>query len=123
MRLTATVTMPDLSALAIAGGADVQIRGIEADRFELSVDGAASVRASESRFGELHVTVQGATNIDFRDSLTVNAHVELDGASNLSIRMDGGSLTGTLRGVGNVSWTGTAEESVRVEGIGRVRQQ
>ena len=122
--LVATVSMPELSRLAITGGADVRIEGVEADRLELTVDGAASVRADESRFEHLQVTVQGATNLDFRGSRTVNAHVELDGASNLSIRMDGGRLTGTLRGVGNVTWTGTAsDEAIRVEGIGRVREQ
>ncbi len=122
--LVATVSMPELSRLAITGGADVRIEGVEADRLELTVDGAASIRADESRFEHLQVAVQGATNLDFRSSRTVNAHVELDGASNLSIRMDGGRLTGTLRGVGNVNWTGEAsEEAIRVDGIGRVRKQ
>ena len=122
--LVATVSIPELSRLAITGGADVRIEGVEADRLELTVDGAASIRADESRFEHLQVAVQGATNLDFRGSRTVNAHVELDGASNLSIHMDGGRLTGTLRGVGNVNWTGEAsEEAIRVDGIGRVRKQ
>ncbi|MFW6289067.1 MAG: hypothetical protein ACOC2Q_04735, partial [Spirochaetota bacterium] len=70
------------------------------------------------------VDVDGAANVDFSSAEVVNASVEMDGASNLSITMAGGSLTGALRGVGNVTYGGEiSREAIRVEGLGRVRRR
>lgn len=120
--LRAEISMPSLRRIRVAGGADVHIRDLETGYLEIEVDGAASVRAVDGRFAELRIEVDGATNIDFSQSSVVDASVDMDGASNLSVHMDGGRLTGVLRGVGNVHYTGTvSEESITVEGLGRVR--
>lgn len=120
--LEATVWLPHLDRLEIDGGAEVRLEDIESDRLAVDVDGAASITATGGRYGRLTVDVDGAANIDFSGSAVVDASVDMDGASNLRITMAGGTLTGYLRGVGNVSYGGeVADESIRVEGLGRVR--
>lgn len=120
--LEATVTLPRIDRLETDGGAEVHLDEVEAESFAVDVDGAASITASGGRYGRLVVEVDGAANVDFSGTEVVDANIDMDGASNLSITMAGGTLTGHLRGVGNVSYGGeVASETVRVEGLGRVR--
>lgn len=120
----ARISVPDLSRIDIDGGAQVRLTGIESSSLDIRVNGAASVTGIDVRIEELHVDVDGAAHVDFSSAEVVNASVELDGASNLSITMAGGSLTGVLRGVGNVTYGGEVlREAIRIEGLGRVRRR
>ena len=120
----ARISVPDLSRIIIDGGAEVRLTGVDSPRLEIRVNGAASVTGVDARIEELHVDVDGAANVDFSSAEVVQASVEMDGASNLSITMAGGSLTGVLRGVGNVTYGGEiSREAIRVEGLGRVRRR
>jgi len=102
----------------------VELAGLSLDRLRVTVDGAASIRGVDMEIEELEVDVEGAGNVDFRRARVVNARVQADGASNVTMTMDGGRLTGVLRGVGNVSYGGeVSEESIRVEGWGKVRKR
>lgn len=120
----ARISVPDLSRIDIDGGAEVRLTGVDSPRLEIRVNGAASVTGIDARIEELHVDVDGAANVDFSSAEVVHASVEMDGASNLSLTMAGGSLTGVLRGVGNVTYGGeVSREAIRVEGLGRVRRR
>ena len=120
----ARISVPDLSRIDIDGGAQVRLTGMEISSLEIRVNGAATVTGIDARIEELHVDVDGAANVDFSSAEVVNASVELDGASNLSITMAGGSLTGVLRGVGNVTYGGDiSREAIRIDGLGRVRRR
>jgi hypothetical protein len=122
--IVARVTVPTLERLDLDGGADVRINDLDGERLLVEVDGAASVKAVGSDITQLSVDVDGAANIDFSESSVVNADVDMDGASNLSITMAGGRLSGVLSGVGNVSYGGeVTDESIRIEGLGRVRER
>ena len=122
--LEARITTPDLRRMEIRGGASVRIVGFDLAALALRIDGAATVTAADSTIGSLDLVVNGASNVDLSQSPVVDARVQLDGASNLTIAMAGGELSGALRGVGNVTYTGNVtSESIRVEGIGRVRRR
>jgi hypothetical protein len=122
--LRATVTLPDLEHLEVDGAAEVMLDGFEVDRLFVDIEGAASVRAVGGRYDDLRVETDGAAGIDFSNSAVVDAAIDMDGASSMDITMAGGRLTGVLRGVGNVRYGGDiAAESVRVEGLGRVRER
>ena len=122
--LEAQITAPDLSRIDIRGGANVRIVGFDLESLGLRIDGAASVTAVDGTIGSLDLVVNGAANIDLSQSPVVDARVSLDGASNLTIAMAGGDLSGALRGVGNVTYTGdVSSESIRVDGLGRVRRR
>lgn len=122
-KLTATVVVPDLERLEADGGVSINLTGFNLDSLEVEVDGAASLTARDGSIGDLSLDSAGAASFDFSRIKVKNAEVEMDGASDLDIWMDGGDLTGVLRGVGNVSFSGdVADESIRVEGLGRVRR-
>ncbi|MFW5685188.1 MAG: GIN domain-containing protein [Spirochaetota bacterium] len=122
--MEARIVMPSLERLEIEGSAEVELTSLRLDSLDIDVDGAASVKGIDSSVGELEVDADGATNIDFSTGRVENARVEMDGASNLRIRMAGGELTGVLRGVGNVTWSGSlSREAIRIEGLGTVREQ
>ncbi len=122
--LEAEISTPDLSRIDVRGGANVRIVGFDLESLALRIDGAASVAATDGTIGSLDLVVNGAANVDLSDSPVVDALVALDGASNLTIAMAGGELSGALRGVGNVTYTGdVSSESIRVEGLGRVRRR
>jgi hypothetical protein len=122
--LRATVFLPDLERLQTAGGARVVISGFDLDALDIKVDGAASIIARDGRIGDLSVDSDGAASFDFDEVQVVNADVTMDGASNLAITMNGGALTGVLSGLGNVTFSGeVSDESIRIDGLGRVRRQ
>ena len=122
--LRATVFLPDLERLQTAGGARVVISGFDLDALDIKVDGAASIIARDGRIGDLSVDSDGAASFDFDEVQVVNADVTMDGASNLAITMNGGALTGVLSGLGNVAFSGeVSDESIRIDGLGRVRRQ
>ncbi|NBC28751.1 MAG: hypothetical protein GVY29_02030 [Spirochaetes bacterium] len=120
----AEVTMPSLDRVETKGGADVSLRDFDLDTLRVQSEGAANVEAEESRIETLYVESEGATNIDFKDSVVVNADVRVAGAGNVILTMAGGRLTGSLEGVGSLSYGGTvSEESVDVRGLGSVERQ
>jgi hypothetical protein len=121
---TVLITMPDLEEIQCDGAAQVLVSGFDEDRLSVDIDGAASVRSEASRWQDLSLTVDGASTIDFSDSEVVNARIDMDGASTLHVTMDGGELTGTLNGVGNVIYGGeVSAETVRIGGIAKIRHE
>jgi Putative auto-transporter adhesin, head GIN domain len=123
-KVQATVFLPDLERLQTAGHGNVVISGFDLDALDITVDGAASITALDGSVDDLTIDSDGAASFDFGEFEVGNAQVEMDGASSLSIMMDGGALTGVLRGLGDVTFSGeVAEESIRIDGLGRVRRR
>jgi hypothetical protein len=122
--LSASVTLPQLARVDTDGGASLSLLGFETDSLHIEVDGAASVTAVDCSIGRLVLDTDGAATLDFSGSHVENAEVTLDGATNLNIRMDGGNLTGVLRGIGDVQYSGdVSRQSIDIEGLGRVRRR
>jgi hypothetical protein len=123
-RLRATITMPSVSALRVAGGADVDLDGFTGELLAIGISGAADVTADDSVWDRLEVQVSGAANVDFADSRVTDAEVRLDGAGNVELTMAGGELTGRIGGVGSITYGGeVARESVDIGGVGSVERR
>ena len=104
--LTLRATVPELSAVRLAGASDARIDGIEAESLVVEVVGAAELRMEESIIGELTLLNSGAAEVDLSDSLVTDAHIDMAGASELSLTMNGGMLSGRVRGAGDVTYGG-----------------
>ncbi len=102
------ITAPTISALTLAGAVDGRIAGLEATQLTVVTAGASKLVFKDSTIGDLMLETAGAANIDLGASLVENAVLDMAGASQLTINLNGGSLTGRVRGVGNVSYTGDA---------------
>ena len=107
-RLRIDITAPTLAALTVAGAVDGRITGLEATQLTVATKGASNLVFVDSTVGDLVLETEGAANVNLEASLVANAVLDMAGASRLRINLNGGSLTGRVRGVGNIRYTGEA---------------
>ena len=119
----ADILMPALRELELAGDAEIDFSGFEGARLQIEIAGAADVEGRDGRYDTLDLSVAGASEIDLRDVVVTEARVDLAGASDVTLAMDGGELTGSMAGAGNIEYYGTvSRERVDVAGFGRVER-
>lgn len=117
----ARIVMPALERVDISRAGTVSLAGFEGDSLDINVAGAAKVEGRGGHYDKLTLTGRGAADFDLESMPVVDAQVHLDGASNVRLTMDGGVLSGTLSGVGNIEYAGNVEdERVDVSGFGTV---
>jgi len=117
----ARITLPALAGIEIAGAGSVELTGFEGERLTLAISGAGNIEGSASSYERLELAVGGAANVDLNDVPVTDAVVNLSGAANVELRMNGGTLTGSLSGIGHVGYKGpVTREAVTVSGFGRV---
>ena len=104
--LRIVITAPTLAALTVAGAVDGRIVGLEAAQLTVVTKGASNLVFVGSTVGDLVLETEGAANVDLEASLVANAVLDMAGSSQLKINLNGGSLTGRVRGVGNIRYTG-----------------
>ena len=107
--LRIVIAAPTLTALTVAGAVDGRIVGLDAAQLAVVTQGASNLVFEDSTIGDLMLNTEGAANIDLDASSVTNAVLDLAGASQLKINLNGGSLTGRVRGVGNIRYTGDAD--------------
>lgn len=119
--LIAKVTMPTLTYLDLSGAADIQISGFSGEKLTIDVSGAAELDADNSQYEELLLDSSGAAEVDFKGMLVTDATVEISGAADLTLTMNGGELTGSIFGAGDIQYYGTvSKESIEVSGAGDI---
>jgi hypothetical protein len=120
-RFRADVRTPALRAIANRGAAEITVLDYEVDAMAIENAGTASVVARNCRIGTLELSSDGALNAEFDKAVVMNAVLDLDGVANVLLFVDGGRLTGTVRGFANVRYDGTlSEQSVQVDGMASV---
>lgn len=82
--LDIVITTPELSGMDIDGAAKVDVDGIAADDFELTVRGAADVEA-EGSVETLTLESDGASKTDLADLIVGAATVDIGGASSVDL--------------------------------------
>ena len=117
------ISAPTIEALAVAGAANGRIVGLDAPELTVVCEGAANLVFEESSIGDLTLRTEGAVNIDLGASLVENAVLDMSGASQLVINMNGGSLTGSVQGVGNVRYSGEVSTvDLDMDAVVRIRR-
>ena len=104
--LRISIAAPTLAALTVAGAVDGRIVGLDAAQLTVVTRGASNLVFEDSTVGDLVLETEGAANVDLEASLVANAVLDMAGSSQLKINLNGGSLTGRVRGVGNIRYTG-----------------
>lgn len=116
-KLHLSMTMPLLNALRIRGVADVEISGFEPDRLSIHTEGVSSIRGEKGRAGEFNFQGKGVSNLDLLNFPTSSAELDCEGVVKVELTMDGGELTGSLKGVCKVRYKGeTSRESIHKKG-------
>lgn len=114
----ARVHLPTLAGLGVPGRADVELRGIEGERLELSIEGAVELRAMESgALTHLEVDAAGASQLDLSAIAVKNAELNIAGLADVRLHMDGGTLSGNIAGASHIRYSGTATRNFQAAGL------
>ena len=117
----ANIVMPDLVELKIAGSSQVTLAGFQGEQLTIDAAGATQITGEDGRYGELELSLAGAHDIQLAGFVFTDADVDLAGASSVTLTMDGGELTGSLAGAGEIEYFGTvSREDINVAGFGSV---
>lgn len=118
---TATIVMPDLTAADLSGAAQLDLSGFSGELLEIKASGAAEINGSDGRYDELSLVVSGAGDVDLEGVTVTDARVVLSGAGEVTLTMDGGTLSGTISGAGEVKYRGTvSDENIVTSGFSSV---
>jgi hypothetical protein len=122
-RTTARVVMPTLDELELAGASKLEMSGFAGNVLELGASGASTITATECRYDELDLDLAGAGNTDLSGLTATDARVSIVGAHSVTLRMAGGTLSGSMAGASSLKYHGSvASENVRTAGATSVRR-
>ncbi len=114
----AEITMPDIRKIQVKGAADISLDGFNLESLELINSGAGQIDAQNMEIENLILDADGATYMDFSSIDIKNCRMEIDGVGNISLNMNGGELSGYIRGAANVMYKGSvSKEDVKVSGV------
>lgn len=123
-KLNVTITMPDLQDLKAKGVVDATFTGFDTQRLSILTKGVTSVLGKKGRIGALYLKGKGVSKINLRQVPAVSAQLDCTGVINIDLSMDGGELTGSLKGVGELRYSGeTSRASIRQEGPCKVTSE
>ena len=120
-RLRVSATLPVLNTLRTRGVVDISLSGFEADRLTINADGVTSLVASKGHVDILNLHGRGVLKMDLKGLLVRQADIDCEGVIKVNLTMDGGPLTGSVKGVGELRVAGeTSRMSIRQKGACRV---
>ena len=120
-RYEARIGMPALSALTIEGLSEVDVEGFDEEKLSIIIDGLGDVEIEDSRAEMLTVRLDGMGNADLRGLKSVDALIDIAGAGVVRLTMDGGSIEGSIDGLGVIRYRGSVvDERIRIDGGGRI---
>ena len=120
-RYEARIGMPALKSLKIEGPTEVDIRGFDEESLDVFIDGLGDVHAHDSRTDMLTLRLDGLGHADLRGLESVDARVDIEGAGVVLLTMNGGSLEGSIDGLGVIRYRGPVSgEAIHIDGGGRV---
>jgi hypothetical protein len=140
---TATLTLPDLRGVSVAGSGDVDVEGFDRNGdVALNISGSGDIRYS-GKSAALAVSIAGSGNVKLAgstSSLSVsiqgsgdlkgasfsakNASVEVDGSGDAELHVAGGAVSFAVNGSGDIRWTGEASAvSAVTHGNGTIQKK
>jgi hypothetical protein len=124
LAMNARIVMPALDEVDLNGATKLDLAGFQGPRLEISASGAVAIRGTDSRYDALDLTLSGAGRTDLGGVTTTDAHLDVSGAQTVSLRMGGGSLSGSASGVSNVDYFGTvASQDVATSGFANIEHR
>lgn len=106
----ATIVMPELARVQVDGASSLTLSGFEGERLQLAAAGAHSIEGFDSRYDSLDLSLSGAGEAKLRGVSVTDAHVTLAGATDVTLTMNGGLLSGSIAGAGQITYHGTIRE-------------
>lgn len=140
---TATITLPELRRVAIAGSGDANISGFEqtgevelaisgsgdidysgkSSGLSVAISGSGNVKLAGST-GSLSVAIDGSGDLKAADFPTKNAQVAVNGSGDADLRVTGGAVQFAVNGSGDIRWSGEASAvSAVTHGSGSIQKK
>jgi hypothetical protein len=117
----AVVYLESLERISLEGAARIEMEDLDLDELIIDAEGAGSLEAENVTVNDLILNLEGASKIDFMDSSVVNARVDVEGAAEVDLMMGGGSLKGSLEGIGRIRYRGdVTEREFSIDGLGSI---
>lgn len=113
------IALPSLRALAISGSCELDLDGVDTQRFELSVSGSATGRAA-GRVEELAISVSGSARQDLFDLVAQEVDIRISGSARLDVHAER-RLDVQVSGSGAIRYRGQPDVQSRISGSGSVR--
>lgn len=136
--ITFLITVIDLDEVVVSGAGDVTIEGIENESLELELNGATDTTLTDINVDNLSIDISGAggaTASGQAESLTVDisgvgeflgfdletdtTEINISGAGSAEVNVNN-TLTGSINGVGDVTYRGNPSVDVEQDGLGDV---
>jgi hypothetical protein len=120
-RPTYKITVNDLRALKIQGGAAIEASKLDGDRLSISVEGAAGGNLS-GRIDNLIISIKGAGAISAGELKAKRAKVTVQGAGQVTVNASD-ELDGEVSGAGLIWYIGSPKLSSKVDGVGMIKKK
>lgn len=136
--ITFLITVTDLDKVVVSGAGDMTIDGIQGDSLELELDGATDTTITDIDVNNLTIEISGAGGANASgnadalsvsisgvgeflgfDLVTDTADIQISGAGSAEVNVND-SLTGSIDGVGDVTYRGNPTVDVDRNGLGDV---
>jgi hypothetical protein len=116
------LTTPYLEGIDASGATNVNVEGIEADRFVLDLSGASSCELA-GKVGYLRGDISGASNLYARDLYCQTVKIDVSGAANAKVSTDE-TLDADVSGAASVTYYGDPRNVLTdVSGAASVRRK
>ncbi len=121
--IKADINMPTIDHFEVDGAASIYLFEFNQDTINLDVNGAATIRGEKNIFNNIEIDVKGAGNVNFGKSETVNADIDIDGVGNVIVSITGGTLSGSIDGLGKVEYYGEiSNNKMDIQGLGKIKK-
>ena len=117
--LRVSVTVPDLSSVALSGTGELKITGVANESFGISLPGTGQLSVSGTT-SSLRVVVDGTGQIAAKDLVAKSAKVEVNGTGSATLKVSD-SLEANVTGTGSIDVHGKpARVKKSVSGVGSI---
>ena len=115
--------MPSLSRLNLTGMYDVDISGLKDSKMSVDITGVLSLTGTDSSVEDFSFSGSGIVYADLKDMPVSNAHFDFNGMYFINMRMNGGELSGRIKGPGKIITKGNIiNNSINVDSPGNITQ-
>ncbi|MEO6708458.1 MAG: head GIN domain-containing protein [Planctomycetota bacterium] len=116
----ATISVPAFDCAVIEGSGDVDVTGVNGEKFEVRISGSGDLSA-RGKATNVSVAIEGSGDIDLGALESQQASVSIDGSGDARVRCSQ-SLTAAVNGSGDIDYLGSpAQTHIAVSGSGDVR--
>ncbi len=116
------ITTRDLTSIDCSGANDIEVIGINTDRFEVDLSGAGSIEL-EGEVEKFYGDLSGAGSINARSLIANKVYISVSGAASASVHAKE-FLDATVSGVGSIDYYGNPQNTkTNVSGVGSITRK